>query len=208
MSNQTTKIMEFTKKISCGKTFILLFLTFAFYNCNKQEDNTLTVSKKAHIVLIGNNLGSRMMNFGHFETEMQLRYPQDSLYIRNMSDAGNTPGFRPHPSRKSPWAFPGAEEFYKNSELSTPSGSIGHFPTEDEWLHNLKADIIIAFFGYNESFDGPKNLDNYKDELHAFIQHTKSQKYNGTSAPQLALVSPIAFEDLSEIGRASCRERL
>ena len=185
------------KKVALRKAYMLLFTTLVFYSCTKQEDNTLTVSKNSHIVMIGNNLGSRMMNFGHFETEMQLRYPQDSLYIRNMSDAGNTPGFRPHPSRKSPWAFPGAEEFYKNSELSTPSGSIGHFPTEDEWLHNLNADIIIAFFGYNESFDGPNNLENYKAELHAFIEHTKSQKYNGTSAPQLALVSPIAFEDLS-----------
>lgn len=189
--------MSFIKKVTLWKVFLLLFLIFSLYSCNKEDANTLKVSKNSHIVLIGNNLGSRMMHFGHFETEMQLRYPQDSLYIRNMSDAGNTPGFRPHPSRKSPWAFPGAEEFYKNSELSTPSGSIGHFPTEDEWLHNLKADIIIAFFGYNESFDGPKNLDNYKAELHAFIEHTKSQKYNGASPPQLALVSPIAFEDLS-----------
>ncbi len=189
--------MKIVKNWMLGRVFLLLFLGLITYSCNKQEDNILTVDQNSHIVLIGNNLGSRMMHFGHFETDLQLRYPLDSLYIRNMCDAGNTPGFRPHPSRKSPWAFPGAEEFYKNSELSTNSGSIGHFPTEDEWLHNLKADIVIALFGYNESFDGPKNLDNYKAELHAFIKHTLGQKYNGATPPQMALVSPIAFEDLS-----------
>ena len=136
-----------------------------------------------------------MMNFGHFETEMQLRYPDSLLFIRNMCDGGNTPGFRPHSSRNSPWAFPGAEKY--QTELAEPSGSIGHFETEDEWLSRLNADIIIAFFGYNESFQGKEGLENYKAELHAFIEHTKKQKYNSSNPPQLALVSPIAFADLS-----------
>ncbi|MEP7259154.1 MAG: PVC-type heme-binding CxxCH protein [Flavitalea sp.] len=145
---------------------------------------------------MGNNLGSRMMNFGHFETEMQLRYPDSLLYIRNMCDGGNTPGFRPHSGRPSPWAFPGAEKF--QTELARNSDSQGFYETPDEWITRHKADIIIAFFGFNESFQGKEGLDNYKAELDAFIKHTLSQKYNGSSAPQLAVVSPIAFEDLSK----------
>ena len=56
---------------------------------------------------------------------------------------------------------------------------------------------MIAFFGFNESFGGVAGLENFKAELADFITHTRSQKYNGTAPPQLALVSPIAFEDLS-----------
>jgi len=163
-----------------------------------QTDPPLKIKKQSHVVLIGNNLGSRMMNYGHFETEMHLRYPDNQLFIRNMCDGGNTPGFRAHSARNSPWAFPGAEDFYKGTELAIESGSEGHFPYPDEWLTQLKADIIIAFFGYNESFRGESGIENYKKELDAFIKHTLSQKYNGASAPQLAIVSPIAFEDLSE----------
>ncbi|WP_354328923.1 PVC-type heme-binding CxxCH protein [Pedobacter sp. CG_S7] len=137
-----------------------------------------------------------MMNFGHFETEMHLRYPDSMLFIRNMGDGGNTPGFRPHSSRNSPWAFPGAEKF--QTELAKNSGSEGHFPTEDQWLTMLKPDVIIAFFGYNESFQGEKGLENYKAELDAFIKHTLKQKYNGDTTAQLAIVSPIAFQDLSD----------
>ncbi len=155
----------------------------------------LKIKKGSHIILVGNNLGSRMMNFGHFETEMHLRYPDSLLYIRNMCDGGNTPGFRPHSGRVSPWALPGAEKF--QTELARNSDSQGFYETPDEWVSRHKADIIIAFFGYNESFQGKQGLENYKAELDAFIKHTLSQKYNGTNTPQLAIVSPIAFEDLS-----------
>jgi mono/diheme cytochrome c family protein/glucose/arabinose dehydrogenase len=176
----------------CGVVAVAL-CTFQF--TQSAETKALRIEKGSHIILIGNNLGSRMMNYGHFETEMHLRYPDSDLYIRNMCDGGDTPGFRPHSGRKSPWAFPGAEQF--QTELANKSGSEGHFETPDEWITRHKADIILAFFGYNESFAGPKGLANYKAELDAFIKHTLSQKYNGQSAPQLALVSPIAFEDLS-----------
>jgi len=155
----------------------------------------ISINKGSHIILIGNNLGSRMQEFDHFETELQLRYPDNNLYVRNMCDGGNTPGFRPHSGRKTPWAFPGAEKF--QTELAKPAGMEGFVEYPDEWMTKHKADIIIAFFGYNESFEGATGLANYKAELDAFIKHTLSQKYNGTSAPQLALVSPIAFENLS-----------
>lgn len=182
-------------RIATPTCLILLFLVLStFISCSDQE-KTLELRKDSHIVLIGNNLASRMMNFGHFETEMHLRYPDSTLFIRNMADGGNTPGFRPHSSRNSPWAFPGAEKF--QTELANPSQSIGHFPTEDEWLAQLKADIIIGFFGYNESFKGPEGLTRFKGELQAFIDHTAQQTYNGKEPPQLALVSPIAFENLS-----------
>ncbi|SOD80042.1 PVC-type heme-binding CxxCH protein [Spirosoma fluviale] len=163
---------------------------FKFY-----ASDSLKLKKEAHIMLIGNNLGSRMMNYDQFETEMQVRYPDSLLYIRNMCDPGDTPGFRPRSSRFSPWAFPGAERF--QTEYANPSDSQGEFESPDQWLTRLKTDIIISFFGYNESFQGPAGLANYKAELDAFIKHTLSQKYNGKTAPQLAIVSPIAFEDLS-----------
>ena len=174
----------------------LVVVALLLWQCSSSDSSPLKIRKESRIVLIGNNLGSRMMNYGYFETEMQVRYPDSLLFIRNMCDGGETPGFRPHSGRVSPWAFPRAEKF--QTELATNSGSEGHFETPDQWLTRLKADIIIAFFGYNESFEGEKGLDNYKAELDAFIKHTLAQKYNGKSIPQLAIVSPIAFEDLTD----------
>ncbi|QHV93969.1 PVC-type heme-binding CxxCH protein [Spirosoma endbachense] len=171
----------------------LLLIAFSAFQANRSA--SIPLEKGTRIMLLGNNLGSRMMNYGHFETEMQVRYPEQMLYIRNMCDPGDTPGFRPRSSRFSPWAFPGAERF--QTEYANPSDSQGTFESPDEWLTRLKADVIVAFFGYNESFQGKEGLANYKAELDAFIKWTIKQKYNGTAAPKLAIVSPIAFEDLS-----------
>jgi mono/diheme cytochrome c family protein/glucose/arabinose dehydrogenase len=178
------------------KIVSVLLIGFTSFYFTQTNPSALKIKKGAHIILVGNNLGSRMKNFGHFETEMHLRYPDSLLYIRNMCDGGNTPGFRPHSGRPSPWAFPGAEKF--QSENAHPSDSQGDYETPNQWTTRHKADIIIAFFGFNESFQGKQGLENYKAELDAFIKHTLSQKYNGVTPPQLAIVSPIAFENLSD----------
>lgn len=183
-----------TQALRCVRLLTVVLTALIFFQCSSDKDS-LKIEKGSRIFLIGNNLPSRMMNYGFFETEMHLRYPDSLLFIRNMGDGGNTPGFRPHSGRNSPWAFPGAEKF--QTELAKRSGSEGHLETEDEWLKRLQADIIVAFFGYNESFEGPEGLENYKAELEAFVHHTYNQKYNGDTT-QLALVSPIAFEDLSD----------
>ena len=146
------------------------------------------------IVFIGNGLAERDVYYSRLETELHLRYPDRQLIIRNLGRPGDTPAFRPHPGRVSQWAFPGAEKF--RPEFALHNGK-GFFPTPDQWLTHLKADTVIAFFGLNESFDGPARVANYEAELTAFAQHTLQQAYNGVAAPRLILVSPIAFENLS-----------
>ncbi|WP_367870273.1 PVC-type heme-binding CxxCH protein [Luteolibacter sp. Populi] len=152
-------------------------------------------AKDEHIVMIGSGLGERMQYFGNFETQLHLRYPENHLVFRNMCFPGDTPSYRPRAGRKTPWAFPGAEKL--RPELAQHKGE-GHYPSEDEWLTVCKADTILAFFGFNESFEGSEGLAKFRAELDAFVTHTLAQKYNGTAAPKLVLVSPIAFEDLTQ----------
>jgi mono/diheme cytochrome c family protein/glucose/arabinose dehydrogenase len=147
------------------------------------------------IVLIGNGLGERMADHPYFEARLQMSFPEMNLYMRNMCRPGDTPGFRPHPSRKSQWAFPGAEKFHPQHQRHTGNG---FHPTPDEWLADIKPDTLVAFFGYNESFDGPDGISNFKGELDAWVKHTLAQKYNGKAAPRVVLVSPIAYENLSK----------
>ncbi len=158
----------------------------------------LTVDEGDTIVLIGAGMASRMIHFGHFETELFMRFPAKDLTIRNMGDEGNTPAFRPHPGRgyEDQYAFPGAKDLLPK-ELQTDSKPQGHFETPDQWITRLGADTVIAFFGFNSSFGGSEDLERYKRELDAFLKHTLAQKYNGKSTPQVALVSPTAYQDLS-----------
>jgi mono/diheme cytochrome c family protein len=174
-----------------------LLLAFVYLVClDSVFANPLPIEVKENekIVLIGNGLGERMVYFPYFETELQRRYSDSKLIVRNICHPGDTPAFRPHPSRETQWAFPGAEVFHPQHQIHT---GIGHYPYPDEWLTMLEADTVLGFFGYNESFDGIAKADGFYYELDAFITHTLKQKYNGKSAPRLVLVSPIAFEDLS-----------
>ena len=63
---------------------------------------------------------------------------------------------------------------------------------------NTHADVIFAFFGYNESYAGEAGLPKFKQDLESFIKHTLAQKYNGRGAPKLVVFSPIAHEYLKD----------
>ncbi len=197
---QIAKPREIKKHIISFTVAVIMALGASAPSGARGED--LELPKDTRVVLLGNGLGSRMLRFGHFETEMHLRYPDDHLVIRNLCDEGDTPGFRPNAGRASPWAFPGAEKFRRllesNDHWGGNSGE-GRFPEPDAWLKKLKPDIIVAFFGYNESFEGPAGLPNFKAELEAFVTHTLQQRYNDRDVPKLALVSPTAFQDLSAL---------
>ncbi|MDN3202989.1 PVC-type heme-binding CxxCH protein [Algoriphagus sediminis] len=172
-----------------------LFIILLIFSCAEKQE--LKLSEGQVIALVGNNLGSRMMHYGTFETEMYTRFPDQNLIFRNLCDPADTPGFRPRSGTNDPWAFPGAEAF--QDEYATPSGSEGFLEKPDEWLTRLEADVVIGFFGFNESFQGEAGLENFKAELDAWIKHSKRKKYNGDSVPSLALVSPIAMENISHL---------
>jgi len=141
--------------------------------------DSLKLSNGSRIGFIGGGLGSRMNIFNEFETELQRRYPQHKLYIRNFCKEGDTPGFRPHPSRANFYAFPGAKELMPQ-EFQKGAGK-GHFASPDQWLEDHKIDTLIGFFGYSSSFGGASDLERYKKEFRAFIDHTLQQNYNGKS---------------------------
>src|SRR5205809_5757646 len=124
-----------------------------------------------HICLIGNALADRMQHHGWLETLIQARFSEHNLVFRDLG--------------------------FNGDELTIRLRSAG-FGSPDEWLTSTKADVVFAFFGYNESFAGSAGLDKFKKDLDVFIKHTLEQKYNGKSTPRLALFSPIAHEDLKD----------
>lgn len=144
------------------------------------------------IVFIGNTLAARMEHYNFFETSLQKQFGGKDITFRNMGYPGHTPAFRPEAGREDPWAFPGAKEF--RPEIKAHLG-IGHYPKPDDWLTIVKASTIVAFFGFNESFDGLEGVDNFKNELRAFVDHTLSRSYERTdAAPRLVLATPIAMQ--------------
>jgi glucose/arabinose dehydrogenase len=132
---------------------------------------SLEIPRAAHLSIIGNTLADRMQHDGWLETFLQSRFPGQELTVRHLGFSGD--------------------------ELTLRLRS-ENFGSPDQWLTKNRTDIVFAFFGYNESFAGPLGIDLFKKNLQDFIHHTLGQKYNGKSAPQLVLFSPIAHENLHD----------
>ncbi len=136
-------------------------------------ETPLNLRKGDRIVLIGNTLAERMQRFGHWETLLHSRFSQLNLVVRNLG-----------------WSA---------DELTIRLRS-KDFQDHGHNLTDHKPDVILAFFGFNESFGGPAGLARFKADLEKFIQETTSTNYNGKHPPTLVLVSPIANEDLKDRG--------
>ena len=120
-----------------------------------------------HVALVGNALADRMQHTGHWETLLHAQFPKHNLVVRNLAVAGDEVAWR------------------ARSE---------NFGTPDDWLTRVKADVILAFFGYNESFNGEEGLPKFRADLDQWLKDTKAKNYSGKGAPRIVLFSPIAAE--------------
>lgn len=127
----------------------------------------LVLNRGDRVALIGNTLADRMQHSGYFETLVVARFPEHDLVFRNLAVAGDELGLR-----------------HRSENFGSP----------DDWLRKVGADVVLAFFGLNESFRGPGGVADFRRDLERFITHTRSQNYGGRGAPRLVLFSPIAAE--------------
>ena len=118
------------------------------------------------IALVGSGLAERMQHAGWFETYLHLLAPEANFTVRNLGFAGD--------------------------ELNMRQRTQG-FGTPDEHLKHVGADVILAFFGFNESFRGDAGLAGFRRSLEDELDHLGGQAYNGESAPRVILVSPIPY---------------
>jgi len=131
----------------------------------------LDLRRGDHVCILGNTLADRMQHDGWLETYLHSRFPRHDLVFRNLGFSGD--------------------------ELTIRLRS-ANFGSPDQWLTRCQADVIFAFFGYNESFAGEAGLEKFKKDFEDFITKTRAQKYNGQSGPRLVLFSPIAHEQLKD----------
>ncbi len=119
------------------------------------------------VAMLGNGLPDRMQHDGWLETLLQSQLADQQVRFRNMSASGDRPNSYPRSS----------------GQLSMAA-----------YLQKVKPDVIFAFFGYNESYEGKP--DDYKQQLIDFVKKTRAAKPNGSSFPRIVLFSPIAHENL------------
>jgi glucose/arabinose dehydrogenase len=147
---------------------------------------TFELRENDHVAIIGNAFAERMQYDGWLETMLHARFPKHQLVIRNLGFSGDEVVTRLRSKN-----FGSPDEW-----LSGRGAPIGGYNENRLEGANTRADVIFAFFGYNESYAGQEGLATFRKQLDDWIGHTLSQKYNGKSAPRLVLFSPIAHENL------------
>ncbi len=108
-----------------------------------------------------------MQHDGWFETVLQNELRDQEIRFRNLSASGDRP-----------------DSFPRSKGAMTMTQSLRH----------VKADVVFAFFGYNESFAGVDKAGEHRQKLVDFVKRTRATKANGKSFPRIVLFSPIAHE--------------
>lgn len=184
----------------------LLYISICFCSRFSARAQSFNPQKQHRIILLGNTFADRMRHYGYFETLLQKNFQGKALRVRNMGWSADEVGLQPRPLN-----FPGFGNSDARSTDESKEVSFKRYKFEGEkivmpvalnfaGLHQdlaeQKADIIFLCFGMNESFKGEAGLPQFEKDLQTFMHALSGQKYNGHSAPQLILVSPIAHEDL------------
>jgi len=124
--------------------------------------------KGDRVALVGNTLADRMQHLGHgFETQLQLAYLGREITFRNLGFSGDELNLR-----------------LRSADFGSP----------DQWLAKVKASVVIAMFGYNESWAGKEGLEKFEADLAFYVDHLLAEKFDGSQPPRVILCSPTAFE--------------
>lgn len=158
----------------------------------------------ARITLVGGAYAERLAMDGEFESMLHRLFPDKRLIVRSLAWPGDTPGLQPRP---------------------LDYGSL------EDHLTALQTDVVIACFGFNESFPhvdghevygqrhdvprapGEAGVEEFQSELEAFLRRMAQLECSGGQAPEVILLEaqadwphlnsqhPWLLEKQSDIGR-------
>ncbi|MFO0868194.1 MAG: PVC-type heme-binding CxxCH protein [Pirellulales bacterium] len=181
-------------------TLLFLGLFFGSFLASPAQAQPLTLQKGDHICLVGNTLAERMQHEGWLETLIHAGFPEHELVFRNLGYSGDEiSGWQDASKRLRSMSFGSQDEWLAGS---APCPQPNKLSKRDEGkvranrfeLTNTRADVVFAFFGYNESWAGEAGLSKFKADTEAFLKHLSEARYNGKSAPRVVLFSPTPLE--------------
>ncbi len=171
---------------------VLALLVFFSSSQILMAQGVITPNDGDKVVILGNTLAERMQYFNHWETLLHHRFPEKKLVVRNLG-----------------WSADAIDTRLRSQD----------FQDHGHTLVDHQPNLILAMFGYNESFAGEAGIPEFEEKLSKFVDEIKALKYpsqsfkRGSYEPQIqdkegapkhdvrvVLISPIASEDLPNRG--------
>ena len=104
----------------------------------------VTLQPGDRIAVVGNTLADRMQHAAWLETFLHFQLPEHRLVVRDLGFSGDCIATR-----------------LRSSNFGSP----------DQWLHKVRADVVVACFGYNESWEGEAGLPEFRRQLIEWLEH-------------------------------------
>jgi azurin/lysophospholipase L1-like esterase len=145
---------------------VLSACTWSTFAC-AADGASARLGKGDHVAIIGGGLADRLQHDGTLEAMLHKANPGHELVFRNLGFTGDE-----------------VDQRMRSEAFGSP----------EDWLKRVQADVVWAFFGFNESFAGKDGVAAFKGRLHHFIHLTQAADYSGKGNPRLVLFSPIAAE--------------
>ena len=147
----------------------------------------LHLKKGDHVAIVGSGLADRQQHQAWFESLVLKAYPELDLTVRNFGFAADEINLHPRSA-----GVPPLEWYLAMKKGDTKITEVLHYYAGTDF----GADVILAYWGFNESFKGPQGLEEFKKNLGDYLTQQRAANYNGEGAPRLILFSPIAHENL------------
>ena len=168
----------------------LPLLLLAFCGLVSVRAQNLTLEKGDNIAFVGSGLADRQQHQGNFETLIHQAFPGHNLVVRNLGFSGDEAGVKPHRSDEVPEL-----DYFLNMKPGSLTTQVGKTEVTYHAGAHFHANVIFAYWGFNESFAGEAGLGVFKTNLDGWLKKTLAADY-GKGKVKVVLFSPIAHEDL------------
>ncbi len=135
----------------------------------RAESPNLAIAPDDRVMIVGGTVAERMQHFNWFETLLHARFPSDRLVVRDLAWSADEVNLRPR-----------SMDFQDH----------GHSLAEH------RASVVIAQWGFSESFGGPDKVGSFTEDLRRWVRETKALPADADRPVRVVLVTPLAHEDL------------
>lgn len=150
----------------------------------------LALRKGDHVAILGSGAAEREQHAGWLETLVHLAHPGHELVVRNLAFAGDEVGVHRRSAGVPPLSY----------FLNLKPGTVTMRQGDDDITYLAGADfhasVLIAQWGFNESFAGPAGADAFRRRLDAWVVAQLAADY-GQGRPRLVLVTPHAAQPVA-----------
>ena len=168
-----------------------LILTVALSSVAALQAAPLELHKGDNVAIVGSGLADRQQHHAWLETLIHKAYPGLELTVRNLGFAADEVNVHPRSDE-----VPTTEQFL-NMKPGTTTLTVGKTEVTYHWGADFHANVILAYWGFNESFKGEAGLADFKTALDEYLKKLLAADF-GKGKPKVVLLSPIAHENVKD----------